>query len=151
MKRIGELGEQLIGRWLELQNYELLKKNWHCRWGEVDLIAQEQTTKAIAFVEVKTRSAHNWDENGLLAINEVKQQKLYQTASLYLSQNPNLAELPCRFDVGLVSYQICDPKITSTSTSTQLFQDIKELKIAQPVIIDNYQLTIKNYLQAAFD
>lgn len=147
MNKIGVLGEQLIGKWLELQNYELLQKNWRCRWGEIDLIAQDQTTKAIAFIEVKTRSAHNWDENGLLAINEVKQQKLLQTASLYLSQNPDLAELPCRFDVGLVSYQVCDPEITSHV----MLQDIKQLQIAQSVIIDNYQLTIKNYLHAAFD
>ena len=147
MKKIGALGEQLIGRWLELQNYELLAKNWRCRWGEIDLIAQDRETKAIAFIEVKTRNAHNWDENGLLAINAAKQQKLLETASLYLSQNPLLAELPCRFDVGLVSYQVGNPGITSYS----MFQDINQLEIAQSVIIDNYRLTIKNYLKAAFN
>ncbi|MGL5077470.1 MAG: YraN family protein, partial [Waterburya sp.] len=52
---IGTLGEQLVGRWLQIQNYTLLQQNWRCRWGEIDLIAQEANTGAIAFVEVKTR------------------------------------------------------------------------------------------------
>ena len=147
MKQIGDLGEQLIGRWLQLQNYELLSQNWRCRWGEIDLIAQEQATKAIAFIEVKTRSDRNWDENGLLAINAVKQQKILETASLYLSKNPHLAELPCRFDVALVSYQLCDSGINSPS----IFQNINQLQLHQSVIIDNYRLTIKNYLQNAFN
>lgn len=147
MNQIGVLGEQLIARWLLLQNYKLLSQNWRCRWGEIDLIAQDKATKEIAFIEVKTRSIHNWDENGLLAINAVKQQKILQTASLYLSKNPHLAELPCRFDVGLVSYQLCDRHINSQS----IFQNINQLQINQPVIIDNYRLIIKNYLQAAFD
>ncbi len=147
MNQIGVLGELLIGRWLQLQNYELLSQNWHCRWGEIDLIAQNKATKEIAFIEVKTRSTHNWDENGLLAINAVKQQKIIHTATLYLSQNPHLAELPCRFDVGLVGYQLCAPGISSPS----IFENINQLQINQSVTIDNYRLTIKNYLQAAFD
>ncbi|MGB5710745.1 MAG: YraN family protein [Waterburya sp.] len=147
MNKIGTLGEQLIGKWLQLQNYELLSQNWRCSWGEIDLIAQDKATKAIAFIEVKTRSDHNWDEDGLLAINAVKQQKLLQTASLFLAKNPHLAELPCRFDVGLVSYQVCDKLIDSNF----MLQKINQLQIDQSVIIDGYRLTIKNYLQAAFD
>ena len=147
MTQIGTIGEQLIGRWLQLQNYELLSQNWRCRWGEIDLIAQDRETKAIAFIEVKTRSDHSWDENGLLAINSLKQQKLLQSASLFLSQNPHLAELPCRFDVGLVSYQVCDRTVDSNFT----LQKINQLQIDQSVVIDRYRLTIKNYLQAAFD
>lgn len=147
MNKIGNLGEQLIGRWLELQNYELLEQNWRCRWGEIDLITQDQVTGMIAFVEVKTRNCRNWDLDGLLAIDATKQQKLIQTASLFLTKYPHLAELPCRFDVGLVSYQSCDRLIDSESA----LQQISQLKINQPVVIGSYQLIIKNYLQDAFD
>ncbi|MGB5632066.1 MAG: YraN family protein, partial [Waterburya sp.] len=42
MNKIGTLGEQLIGKWLQLQNYELLSQNWRCSWGEIDLIAQDK-------------------------------------------------------------------------------------------------------------
>ncbi|MEY2831170.1 MAG: hypothetical protein RLZZ574_428 [Cyanobacteriota bacterium] len=147
MKEIGTLGEQLIGRWLQLDNYELLEYNWRCRWGEIDLIAQDKISQAIAFVEVKTRSAYNWDADGLLAINAIKQQKLIQTASLFLSKHPSLAEFPCRFDVGLVSYQPCE---LTKNTNSDLAQ-INYLEIGQSIIIERHQLTIKDYLAAAFD
>jgi len=148
MKEIGTLGEQLVARWLQLKNYELLEHNWHCRWGEIDLIAQDQTSGAIAFVEVKTRRAYNWDADGLLAIDPNKQQKLIKTASLFLSKHPLLAELPCRFDVALVSYQ------SSVSKSINIDSDLAQislLEIDQTVTVDSYQLAIKDYLAAAFD
>lgn len=157
MKAIGTLGEQLVARWLQLKNYQLLAYNWRCRWGEIDLIAQDQTSGAIAFVEVKTRSAHNWDADGLLAINPSKQQKLIQTAELFLAKQSLLAELPCRFDVGLVSYQSCDTRDKTTSapypvqeTNSYLAQ-IQQLEIGQAIVMEPHKLIIKNYLIAAFD
>jgi putative endonuclease len=148
MKEIGTLGEQLVARWLQLKNHELLEYNWHCRWGEIDLIAQDQASQAIAFVEVKTRRGYNWDADGLLAIDYNKQQKLIQTASLFLSKHPLLAELPCRFDVALVSYQPSVPK--SINGDCDLDQMLL-LEIGQGVMVEGYQLTIKDYLTAAFD
>jgi putative endonuclease len=147
-KKIGTLGEQVVGRWLQIQNYTLIQQNWRCRWGEIDLIAQEINTQAIAFVEVKTRSRNNWDENGLLAINSAKQHKLWQTASLFLAEYPQLAELPCRFDIALVSYQLLkNPLINSAKNIHQ----VSQLSIGQPVTLANYQFIIENYLQSAFD
>jgi putative endonuclease len=157
MKAIGTLGEQLVARWLQLKNYQLLAYNWRCRWGEIDLIAQDQTSGAIAFVEVKTRSANNWDADGSLAINPSKQQKLIQTAELFLAQQPHLLELPCRFDVGLVSYQSCDPRTKMISALSPIQEansylaQIQQLEIGQAIIMERYKLTIKDYLIAAFD
>ena len=148
MKEIGKLGEELIARWLQIQNYKILQQNWRCRWGEIDLIVLDRVENAIAFVEVKTRSQNNWDENGLLAISSGKQQKIWQTASLFLAKYPQLAELPCRFDVGLVS---CRAIKGSTSNSTSDFQQITQLTIGQSVIVKHYRLTIENYLKSAFD
>lgn len=147
MKEIGTLGERLVGRWLQLNNYELLEYNWRCRWGEIDLIVQDGTSGAIAFSEVKTRSAYNWDADGLLALNAAKQQKLIKTASLFLSKHPSLAELPCRFDVALVSYQSCN----LTKNANFDFAQIDHLEIGQAITINRHQLTIKDYLAAAFD
>jgi putative endonuclease len=147
MKEIGTLGEQLVARWLQLRDYKILNYNWRCRWGEIDLIAQDRTSGAIAFVEVKTRSAHSWDADGLLAIDAIKQQKLIQTASAFLGKHPALAELPCRFDVGLVSYQSCNLRQNANSDLAQ----INQLEIGQAITIECHQLTIKDYLAAAFD
>lgn len=148
MRKIGTLGEKLIARWLQLQNYDLIQRNWHCRWGEIDLIAQDKLTRVIVFVEVKTRSKNNWDENGLHAVSYSKQQKLIKTASLFLAKYPRLAELPCRFDVAIVGYQTFPEQIAH---STLNLEKITQLNIGQAVTLDNCQLTIKNYIQSAFD
>ncbi len=148
MKKVGTLGEQLTERWLQLQNYESLEQNWRSRWGEIDLIALEKASSTIAFVEVKTRNHYNWDEDGLRAIDFIKQQKIVQTASLYLAKHPQLAELPCRFDVALVGYRKLSKPVDSSLVN---FQQITQLNLGQPVEIDRYQLTLTNYLQSAFD
>ena len=165
MKDIGGLGERLVVRWLKIQNYHLLGQNWRCRWGEIDIIALDKESNTIAFVEVKTRSQNNWDENGLLAVDYNKQDKIWKTASLFLAKYPQLAELPCRFDVALVSYQKClaqrrlssnegrdvYPRMRAEEIARTNFQDIARLELGQSVVIEPYQLTIENYLKSAFE
>ena len=146
MQNIGTLGEQLIVKWLELHNYNLLKQNWRCRWGEIDLIAQDREHQTIVFTEVKTRSQNNWDEDGLLAVNFSKQEKIIKTASYFLAKYPQLAEFPCRFDVALVSYLKTDWQATITT-----IDKLPNLDLDMPVAIAQYQLTIKNYLYSAFE
>ena len=49
----GKAGEEHIARWLESQGYEILARNFHSRYGEIDIVAQRPPY--IAFVEVKAR------------------------------------------------------------------------------------------------
>ena len=150
MKDIGSLGEKLVGRWLELENYNLLQQNWRCRWGEIDIIAQDKANKAIAFVEVKTRGKNSWDEGGLMAINAVKQKKIIKTASMFLAKYPQLAELPCRFDVALVSY-IAQRRKDAKKREAEDIKEITQLTIGQSLIIGQHQLTIEDYIKSAFE
>ena len=153
MQKIGILGEKIVGKWLESQNYGLLQQNWRCRWGEIDIIAQSKVSKTIAFVEVKTRSKNNWDEGGLLAIDAVKQEKIIKTASLFLARYPQFAEFPCRFDVALVSYKSLSlrRKDAEKRETKRDDEEVARPSLGKPVAIEQYHLTIESYLQSAFE
>lgn len=148
--RLGNLGEDLVADWLRSQNWVVLHQRWHCPLGELDVVAQSGET--IAFVEVKTRSKGNWDNDGLLAITTHKQVKLWKTAQLFLTEYPDLASLPCRFDVALVN---CRPALDKPKKKAQLLAgsfSTENLMPEKPFTqtIAGYQLTLHAYLQNAF-
>lgn len=161
---IGELGEQLVAEWLQAQNWIIRHRRWRCRWGEIDLIAQQQENSSpsasfhsplLAFVEVKTRSQRNWDVDGRLAITLQKQAKLWRTAELFLAEYPELANLPCRFDVALVSCQklsqrSCSSELASTAAMGKVRQ-VPPVQLGQPILVAGYQLILQDYIQSAFD
>jgi putative endonuclease len=93
----GKAGENCVACWLEEKGYEILERNFHSRYGEIDIIAKRGTY--IAFVEVKTR-APNSLVSPLEAITPAKQRKLTATAMEYLRQNP--CKLQPRFDAAAV-------------------------------------------------
>ncbi len=90
----GDFGEEYTVKYLRKKGYKILSRNFHSRFGEIDIIAANKSV--IAFVEVKTRS-----EGALFAPREAvdffKQQKCIKTAQFYLVNNPS--ELQPRFDV----------------------------------------------------
>ena len=52
-KKIGKKGELLAEKLLERNGYEILERNFHTRFGEIDIVAIDGDT--LTFVEVKTR------------------------------------------------------------------------------------------------
>lgn len=160
---VGRLAEAFVAQWLIQQGGEIIERRWHCRWGELDLVAYWQADAAglhqatIAFVEVKARQDNNWDLDGLLAITPQKQQKLWKTAELFLSSYPHLANLPCRFDVALVhvhSVQSQRPKKHFESGEGELsneFDFLEAIEMGKPVTIAGHSLSLRRYIPSAFD
>ncbi|PIG93990.1 YraN family protein [Gloeocapsopsis sp. IPPAS B-1203] len=141
---IGVLGEDLVAQWLQSQGWQILHRRWHCRWGEIDIVAQHTTTPLLAFVEVKTRSSGNWDEGGLLSLTPQKQAKLWRTATFYLTKYPHLNDYPCRFDVALVYSQ----GFATHPPQTKKPAILKSLAIQVGNV--KFQLLLQEYIPAAF-
>lgn len=100
-RELGREGERIAGRYLELQGWEILERNWTCPFGEADLIARD-AEGACVLVEVKTRLA--WGERSIqppeFAVTEEKQRRYLRMANYYMT----LADVEAlRFDVIAVS------------------------------------------------
>ncbi len=54
-RRLGDRGEDYTARFLQKQGYTITGRNWHSRYGEIDIIAENG--EYLLFVEVKTRKA----------------------------------------------------------------------------------------------
>ncbi len=94
---LGKAGENLAFEYLNKNSFSIIKQNWHSgRYGEIDIIATDNNTKELVFIEVKSRATSTNDAKEL--VTRKKQQKLYKLAEsyLYLTKRENH---PCRFDV----------------------------------------------------
>jgi putative endonuclease len=96
-QNVGKRGEDLVAQWLKDHGYKIIERNFRCRGGEVDVIAQKE--EVLAFVEVKCR------KRNYFALSEVitksKQQKIAFAAQSFLYKRPT-SSLAIRFDVALV-------------------------------------------------
>lgn len=82
---IGALGEQLAVDYLNQVGLRVLARNWRCRYGELDIIAADDATRAVVFVEVKTRTGEHY--GGVeQAVTPDKVRRLRRLAGLWLAQ-----------------------------------------------------------------
>lgn len=82
-KQFGYLGEKIAKFYLQINNFQILKCNFLCKFGEIDLIAKKG--EYIHFIEVKTRK--NKEIEARESINYNKQQHIWKTAEFYLYIN----------------------------------------------------------------
>ncbi len=83
-KTIGRLGETLACEYLLNNGYEIIKRNYNTKRGEIDIIARYKN--ALVFIEVKTRSNLNFGQP-VEAITKKKQVHMLNTIKYYLYEN----------------------------------------------------------------
>ncbi|MEA4895667.1 MAG: YraN family protein [Oscillospiraceae bacterium] len=106
-KLVGRFGEQAAAEYLKKKQYKIIGLNYYCRFGEIDVIAENK--KYIVFAEVKLRKSDSFAEAKEF-VTRSKQEKIIKTASIWLQTNET--KLQPRFDV----IEIYAPDGTASNT-----------------------------------
>ena len=86
-KKLGNWGENLALEYLTSKGYELLERNFHSRYGELDLIMR--VDDVLVAVEVKTRRSKKYGF-AEYSITKKKIQAIADTMTVYLENNSEL-------------------------------------------------------------
>ena len=139
-KQLGDLGEDISEIFLVKKGYSILKRNYRCRLGEIDLIAKDKNK--IIFFEVKTRTNLNFgypEES----VNNLKVLKLKKLA-IFFAVSENMGDLDMQFDV--ISINLSG---TCFSGNIKNIKNISEIcnNMKASEIKENFNL---NHIQNAF-
>jgi putative endonuclease len=93
---LGVRAEELCAELLRKAGLRVLARNWRCRHGEIDLVAEEGGTLVFAEVRYRRDERHGGAAESVTA---AKQGRLIAAARLYLMRR---RETDCRFDVLLL-------------------------------------------------
>ena len=94
----GLQAEKLAVNYLIEHGLKLVAQNYHCRFGEIDLVMLD--AKTLVFIEVRLRTSHYFGD-AAASITPQKQHKIQLTAQHFLQQYSTLPA--CRFDVILMN------------------------------------------------
>ena len=92
---LGKLGEDLAVQALEAHGYHVHERNWRCRIGEIDAIAQDGDVWVVVEVKLRTSLKFGAPEE---AVGLSKQNRLLQLGHAYASEH-GLLDREWRIDV----------------------------------------------------
>lgn len=95
-KSIGSIGERLATDFLSAKGYRIVQRNYFAFKVEIDLIALDESTNQIVFIEVKTLQ-NDYFQQPYEEVNLKKQRNIIKAADTYLRRH-NI-EKEARFDV----------------------------------------------------
>jgi putative endonuclease len=99
-REVGVTGERLAADFLEELGYQIVQRNFRCKEGEIDIIAQQG--ECLVFVEVRTRrgSAFGTPEE---SITQSKGERLVSVAESYLQ---TCDEQPASWRIDVVAVEL---------------------------------------------
>jgi putative endonuclease len=95
-RALGAKAEHRAERFLSRHGLTTLTRNFHCRFGEIDLVMA--VDNCVVFVEVRYRSDDRFALPAL-TVDRRKQRKLVRAAAMYIAAQPRLSSHILRFDV----------------------------------------------------
>ena len=94
---LGNNGEKIASEYLEKNHYEIIKRNFRCKQGEIDIIAYDDKNREYVFVEVKTRTNFEYGKP-VDSVNKMKQKHIVSATKYYIYLH-NLENKYIRFDI----------------------------------------------------
>ena len=94
-------------KYLQKQKLSLVKSNFNCRFGEIDIIMQDRQT--LVFVEVRLRKNQHFG-GAAASVTRQKQSKIIKTAQFFLAKHTQYQHKNCRFDVIAYEYDSAPDK-----------------------------------------
>jgi putative endonuclease len=96
-QKLGRSAENAAADFLEQQRHEILRRNYRCRMGEIDLIVRSPAG-TLVIVEVRMRSSTRFG-GAAASVDHQKQRRVIRASRHLLATHPALARSPVRFDV----------------------------------------------------
>lgn len=90
----GKFGEDKAADYLKKNGYKIIRRNYSCRGGEIDIIAENETCLVFAEVKLRKNDLHGEARE---FVDRRKQQKIIRTAALFLAEYDT--DKQPRFDV----------------------------------------------------
>lgn len=106
-KLFGQSGEDFAVKLLHKSGYKIIDRNFHSRFGEIDIIALDKDT--LTFVEVKTRLSYKFGAPQE-AVTLRKLYRIRKTAEYYSMLHPNL---PKKMRIDVVAIVIENGQVAS--------------------------------------
>lgn len=87
-RRTGQRGEEIAVSYLIAKGYKIVRRNWRCQIGEIDIIVEDDDS--LVFVEVRTRHGKHFGSPEE-SVTPAKQTRLIELAHTFLQETESLS------------------------------------------------------------
>jgi putative endonuclease len=98
-QKLGEAAEERVAQYLRQQGCLILTRNFRCRSGELDIVAQQRRLLIVAEVRLRTTQTFG---GAAASVTRTKRTRIVRAARYLLMRRPDLAKLTVRFDALLL-------------------------------------------------
>jgi putative endonuclease len=107
-RQSGKRAEDIAANYIKKQDVKIITRNFHSRFGEIDLIGLDKET--LCFIEVRYRKNEHY-LSAIETINRHKCKKIVLTSEYYLNKRKKYQSYICRYDVITITGALDEPVI----------------------------------------